>query len=117
MENKIIQRTTGTITVISIITLLVLLSGCTGVNNSFDWRKPVSLDINPPEGPRNYRQGWSDGCQTGLSSTNTNFHQAIGSYKFTLDKNLRYDPLYNKAWKYGYNHCGYSMKSLAQYSF
>jgi hypothetical protein len=102
---------------ISITLLIGMLSGCTGQNHTFDWKKPVALDMNPPEGPQNYQQGWSDGCKSGVASTNTSFHQFIGSYRFTLDNQLRYDALYNKAWKYGYNHCGYSMKSLAQYSF
>ena len=92
-----------------------MLSACTGTGNTFDWRKPVTLDMNPPKGPENYQQGWVDGCKTGVASTNTKLHLAIGSYQFTLDETLRYDELYNKAWRYGFNHCGYSMKSLAQY--
>ncbi|MDB2415522.1 hypothetical protein N9W34_07095 [Rickettsiales bacterium] len=117
IRNKKAEKITSTMIVVSLVFLAGTLSGCTGANNSFDWRKPVSLDINPPEGPKNYQQGWQDGCTSGLASTNTSLHLAMGSYSFTLDKNLRYDHLYNKAWQYGYNHCGYSMKSLAQYSF
>jgi len=115
MENisKIIKITF----LISLFIFAGLLTGCTGVNHSFDWKKPVSLDMNPPEGPHNYQQGWVDGCKSGLASTNTDLHQTLGSYKFTLSKELRYDKLYGRAWRYGYNHCGYSMKSLAQYSF
>lgn len=100
-----------------LIIMSILISGCTGVDGGFDWKKPATLDMRAPEGPKNYQQGWQDGCTSGLSSTNTSFHLALGSYEFTLHKQLRYDPLYNKAWRYGYNHCGYSMKTLAQYGF
>ena len=100
-----------------LLTIVCTQTGCTGVNHRFDWRKPIALNMNPPEGPFKYQKGWIDGCTSGLASTNTKFHLTLGSYRFTLDNKLRYDSLYNKAWKYGYNHCGYSMKSLAQYSF
>ena len=102
---------------ISIILALAFLStACTGRNHTFDWTKPVSLNTNAPDGPYNYRKGWEDGCETGLASNNTRLHLFIGSHKFTLDKQLRHDNLYSKAWNYGYNHCGFSMKALAQYS-
>lgn len=99
-----------------IIAAILPLTACTGMDNKFDWKKPVMLSTNAPEGPYNYRKGWSDGCQSGLASTNTNFHMSIGSQKFTLDEKLRYDRLYNTAWKYAYNHCGYSMRTLAMYN-
>jgi hypothetical protein len=116
LRSTMLERLSGIFAVLILFFMLGMLSGCTGRNKSFDWRKPVTLDMNAPEGPENYRQGWSDGCDSGLASTSNSFHQFIGSYRFVLDKDLRYDKLYNKAWKYGYNHCGYSMKSLAQYS-
>lgn len=100
-----------------IILLALNVSACTGVGGTLDWKKPVALKTNPPEGPYNYRKGWLDGCTSGIASTNTSLHMTIGSQKFTLDERLRYDSLYNAAWRYGYNHCGYSMKSLAQYNF
>ena len=97
--------------------LVVLVSACSGKDISFDWRRPAALNVDPPEGPKPYRQGWSDGCESGLSSTSNKLHQLLGSYKFTLNTKLQNDPLYSRAWRYGYNHCGYSMRSLAQYSF
>jgi hypothetical protein len=97
------------------VSIVCLICACTGNQHSFDWRKPVALDLNPPEGPKPYQQGWLDGCHSGLSSTNNSLHLFLGSYKFTLDQQLRHDALYSAAWRYAYNHCGYSMKSLAQY--
>ena len=117
LRHNIFEKLSGAMFVISLTFLIGLLSGCTGANHSFDWKKPVSLDMNPPEGPSEYKHGWSDGCESGVASTNNSLQQFLGSYRFKLDTKLRYNALYNKAWQYGYNHCGYSMKSLAQYSF
>jgi len=102
---------------ITALLIISLLTACNGVGGKFDWRKPVALDMRAPEGPSNYQQGWTDGCTSGLASTVNSLQMTLGSYKFTLDQKLRYDKLYNVAWKYAYNHCGYSMKTLAQYNF
>lgn len=99
--------------------MFVFLGGCTGGEGTVldFFQKPMLLSTVPPEGPHNYRKGWRDGCESGLASTNTNLHMTFGSQRFVLDKQLRYDNLYNQAWRYAYNHCGYSMKTLAQYHF
>lgn len=102
---------------LAIFLILIVITACTGPNHSFTIRKPLTLDMNPPEGPREYQQGWVDGCESGIAATNNSVMMAVGAYKFTLDKYLRHDRLYNVAWQYGYNHCGYSMRSLAMYSF
>ncbi len=92
------------------------LVGCGNIKVSELLTKPYMLDTTPPEGPYEYRQGWGDGCQSGLASTNTNLQLALGTHKFRINRELQSDKLYNIAWQYAYNHCGYSMKSLAQYS-
>ena len=115
-RDQLLVRLSNILSLIILFFLIGFLTGCTGQNQSFDWKKPIALDMNAPEGPETYRQGWSDGCSSGLASTVNSFHQFIGSYRYVSDSELRYDKLYNKAWKYAYSHCGYSMKSLAQYS-
>jgi hypothetical protein len=117
----------------TIISLLaILLTGCgTARGTSFDltrtltdglstidFRKPVSLDTTPPEGPTSYRQGWKDGCESALASTNTNlFYVAMGvQHKYRIDNRMAQDILYKKAWHYAYYHCGYSMKALEKYN-
>lgn len=102
---------------LALICTLLIATACTGPNHTFDWRKPALLNMNPPEGPHEYQQGWVDGCKSGIASTNTNLHMTLGSYVFTLDPELRYERLYNTAWRYAYNHCGYSMKTMARYQF
>ncbi len=97
------------------IPLLIILCSCAGGNGLFN--KPISLNTNPPKGPYDYQKGWKDGCESGIASTNTFFQTTLGTHKFTLDQSLRNDRLYNQAWRYGFNHCGYSMRALAKYDF
>ncbi len=99
--------------IIFTLTLLTLCSACNSLKSVGS--KPYVIDTTPPEGPYNYQQGWSDGCESGISSTNSAFQLSIGSHQFVLHNELRNDKLYNQAWRYGFNHCGYAMKSLERY--
>lgn len=96
----------------TLILSLLLCSACTSVLT-----KPLAVNTTPPPGPYNYQKGWKDGCETGLASTNNTLQLSLGTHRFTLDDQLRNDTLYNRAWKYGFNHCGFSMRSVARYSF
>jgi hypothetical protein len=60
--------------------------------------------------------GWKDGCQSGMASSNTSFNQAVGAQQYSINSELQNDNLYTIAWQYAYNHCGFSMKTLTQYS-
>lgn len=95
-----------------IIGLLVLTSACGSLQSI---AKPFTLSMNPPEGPYNYQKGWKDGCQSAVSATTTDLNMSLGTFKFVLDNQLRSDVLYNRAWQYAYNHCGFSMRSLSRY--
>jgi len=104
-------------TLVGIIVCIMILSGCATHDefSKLDLAKPFSLNTTPPDGPYEYRKGWSDGCQSGITAASPSFYQSISSHKFTLDSNLRYNQLYNKAWQYAYTHCGFSMRTLALY--
>lgn len=93
-----------------------LLSACGSQQITSLLTKPYMLNTTPPEGPINYQQGWKDGCESGLASNNNTLHMTLGSQKFRINAQYRGDYLYNTAWRYAYNHCGYSMKALLQYS-
>ncbi len=56
-----------------------------------------------PEGPTNFRKGWRDGCETGISSTANRLQRKF--YKFRQDYQLAQDPLYYKGWKAAYSYC------------
>ena len=105
---------------LSTITLSVMLGACTTPNGQSLYQrlsKPALINTTPPDGPYNYQQGWKDGCESGIASTNHFTQQSLGAHRFVLHEQLRNDQLYNKAWRYAYNHCGYSMRSVARYDF
>ncbi len=71
------------------------------------------LDQVPKGAPANYKQGWVDGCQTGLASMTNSYYKTF--WHFTQDAALRRDPLYYKTWVDTYNFCRhYSYGTLRQ---
>jgi hypothetical protein len=73
--------------------------------------------MNPPEGPENYQKGWSDGCESSVAATNTNLQLFLKTHRYTLDTvRWQKDWLYRKAWGYGYQHCGFSLRAMSRYN-
>jgi len=56
-----------------------------------------------PEGPTNFRKGWRDGCETGISATSNRLQAHF--YHFKQDFVLAQDPVYYKGWKAAFNYC------------
>lgn len=78
------------------------LSGCYNAPESV---KPGSILFKqmPKDGPNDFKRGWRDGCESGLSSmTNTAFKTF---YSFKQDPQLRKKPMYYKTWKDTYTFC------------
>lgn len=108
------------LTIVSILSLNLTLGACAlsnGETLSQRLTRPTPISVTPPDGPYTYQQGWRDGCESGIAATNHFFQLSVGTRQFTLDEQLRNDRLYNQAWRYAFNHCGYSMRSIARYDF
>ncbi len=91
---------------ISIVFVLIFsLSACTGRDGAFDLRKPYSLDLTPPEGPYEYEEGWSDGCESGMSAYAGAFYKLIGSFELRMKPDLRSNKMYYQAWKDAFLYC------------
>lgn len=58
-----------------------------------------------PEGPTEFKLGWKDGCQTGISVTANAFQRHF--YTFVQNEELANKPdrVYYKAWKTAYTYC------------
>ncbi len=56
-----------------------------------------------PEGPTNFREGWRDGCETGISGSSNRLQRSF--YKFKQNYELSQDPVYYSGWKTAYNYC------------
>lgn len=84
--------------------IMMLLTSC---NSQFKPRvgAPWMQDMltQGPEGPTNFRKGWRDGCETGISSTANRLQRSF--YHFKQDYQLAQDPVYYKGWKAAYNYC------------
>lgn len=85
--------------------MALLVTACTGKGGSLDLRKPVSLNLEPPEGPPIYRQGWEDGCESGMHAYAADFYKSINAFEFRQDATLRQNRMYYQVWKDAYLYC------------
>ena len=90
--------------------LLLMMAGCGSAHMNFNWAKPAHLDMNPPPGPPEYKQGWKDGCNSGWKAYTTTFNKVWG--KFEQDPKLAQNPVYYQVWKDAYAFCAaYAMSN------
>lgn len=87
---------------IIVLAVLSLLSACHSLPDNL---KPGAwiLDQAPKDGPPEFKQGWTDGCESGMASMSNSLYKA--SYSFKQDKTLRNNPVYYKTWKDTFNFC------------
>jgi hypothetical protein len=85
--------------------ICLMLSACTGEGGSLDLRKPASLDLEPPEGPPEYRQGWRDGCESGMNVYAADFYKFWKVFEYRQDPKLRGNRIYYQIWKDAYLYC------------
>lgn len=90
----------------------LLLAGCTGRDGSFDARKPYSLDLTPPDGPFEYEEGWSDGCETGMAAYGNNFMKLFKAFELKQNPKLRNNKMYYQAWKDAFLYCALFMERV-----
>lgn len=78
------------------ILLIFSMTACHAVPDSM---KPGAwvFDQMPKDAPIAFKQGWIDGCKTGLASMTNDYYKSF--YQYTQDASMRSDPLYYKAWK------------------
>lgn len=95
------------------VMLMVGLSACTGKDGTLDLTKPAYLDLTPPEGPPEYEQGWSDGCESGLNAYNHNFYKFLRFHDYKQDAHLRNNKMYYQAWQDAYVYCAIIAQNAA----
>lgn len=69
------------------------------VGGPWNW----DLMTQGPEGPLLFREGWRDGCETGISITSNTFQKYY--YSFTQNPDLSSDSVYYAGWKTAYLYC------------
>jgi hypothetical protein len=98
--------------IICIMCVMLMIVGCTGRDGTFDWRKPMSLDLTPPEGPYEYEEGWTDGCESGMHTYTDDFYKTIGVGSLRSNPELRSNKMYYQAWKDAYLYCAVFMETV-----
>ncbi len=72
--------------------------------------RPLALYGVGPEGPAEYKLGWEDGCDTGISADSPVFYKAIYGYKKRPEMGA--NPLYTQGWNDGFTYCRFHMGAL-----
>ncbi|MCB2081341.1 MAG: hypothetical protein H6908_02825 [Hyphomicrobiales bacterium] len=57
----------------------------------------------PADAAPEFKQGWDDGCESGLHAYGNDYYRAF--YKFKQDLKMVRHPLYFRAWTDGYQYC------------
>jgi hypothetical protein len=95
----------------NIFFLLVFLSSCSFIKE--DVLEPANLWKPRPfgmemEGPKDaspiFKQGWKDGCETGLAAYGSDHYRNLG-YKFKQDISQINNTEYYMAWQNSYRYC------------
>ena len=69
------------------------------------WKpKPPGIGEADPHAPPNYKQGWNDGCETGLFVYGGDHYRYLG-YKVKQDYTMINDEDYYNAWQDAYLYC------------
>jgi len=97
-----------------IILICLLLSSCDkdfmeGIHAGAEpfnmWRpKPPGIGEVDPNAPPNYKQGWNDGCDTGLFVYGGDHYRYLG-YKVKQDYKMINNEDYYNAWQDAYLYC------------
>lgn len=65
----------------------------------------MGLPQGPKTGPYEYRLGWQNGCQTGITAYSSDYLKTVNTTK--IDGKMMRDPYYNKGWELGQTYCSY----------
>ncbi len=85
--------------------ILIMISSCRMPTN-FGFYQPITMDMNVPDGPPEFKAGWRDGCRSGLS--NGSF---LNSAAYLTKEGPSFSPVYThdgqyrSAWGNAYYTC------------
>lgn len=69
--------------------------------------RPLSLYGVGPEGPPEYKLGWEDGCDSGLSAQGGALYR--GTFGFKKRPEMNDNDLYKTAWNEGFTYCRFAL--------
>ena len=80
-----------------LVPALLLMASC----------RPPGLYLVEPNGPPEYKLGWEDGCDSGLSAQGGMVAKA--AYGFKKRPEMYDNSMYNSAWNEGFTYCRFSL--------
>ena len=92
--------------VYAIILATIVLTGCetwTTVEELFTHPRPYGIG-ETPEGSPVFRQGWNDGCDSGLGVYGGRLYR-VKAYRYKQDLTQIDNPEYYRAWKDAFTYC------------
>lgn len=87
---------------IAIFVLTLTLGGC----------RPLWVGMVDPQGPPEYRLGWEDGCDSGLSAEGGWDYKMM--YGFKKRPEMAANEQYKQAWNEGFSYCRFSLASSSK---
>ena len=69
--------------------------------------RPAELYFVDPSGPPEYKVGWQDGCDTGISAQGSILHKTI--YGFNKRPEMASNEQYKQGWNEGFTYCRFVM--------
>jgi hypothetical protein len=76
--------------------LVLFIGGC----------RPIGLTMVDPPGPPEYKLGWEDGCDSGLSAEGDWSYKLM--YNFKKRPEMSANDQYKQGWNEGFTYCRYS---------
>ena len=76
--------------------VVLLVSGC----------RPFWINVVEPSGPPEYKLGWEDGCDSGLSAEGSWDYKLM--YGFKKRPEMAANDEYKQGWNEGFTYCRYS---------
>jgi len=92
------------------LALLILALAVSGCDLATFGSVPAYLDLTPPDGPPEYRQGWADGCATARDALVDHFNKAFTTIR--QDPDLMKNPVYAQVWHDAFNYCWYMQDTI-----
>ncbi|MAR56331.1 MAG: hypothetical protein CMM93_04030 [Rickettsiales bacterium] len=83
-------------------TLFIAMVGLTALSGC----RPGDLYAVTPAGPPEYRLGWEDGCDTGLSAQGSPIMKM--TFGFKKRPEMGSNELYKQAWNEGFTYCRFT---------
>ncbi len=91
--------------ILSIFLLSLSIISCN--TNNMGFFQPMTIDLEVPDGPIEYRAGWYAGCKSGLANggfANAVVYKKNGGPDFG-DPRFHKDPAFHKGWGQGWFAC------------